>query len=103
MPVFEVPMFDPSIQTLAAEGRRGKSFSGCWAPDEYVRLYAPLIPINWNLFLVFRSLESQLFNKANEVQEDISGKRFDQKLAQIHLAAVRAQVGTYQKARLFSP
>merc|ERR1719225_626797 len=38
-----------------------------------------------------RSLESQLFNKANELQEDISLKRFDQRIAQIHLAAVKAQ------------
>ena len=39
-----------------------------------------------------RSLESQLFNKSNELQEDISLKRFDLRVAQIHLAAVRAQV-----------
>jgi DNA-binding protein YbaB len=45
------------------------------------------------LFIFCRSLESQLYNKANEIQEDISGKRFDQKMAQLHLAAVRAQVG----------
>jgi len=37
-------------------------------------------------------LESQLFNKANEIQEDISSKRFDLRVAQIHLAALRAQV-----------
>ena len=49
--------------------------------------------LNVMLMLFFRSLESQLYNKANEVQEDISGKRFEQKMAQIHLAAVRAQVG----------
>lgn len=38
-----------------------------------------------------RSLESNLFNKANELQEDISMKRFDLRVAQIHLGAVRAQ------------
>ncbi|XP_071442733.1 uncharacterized protein Stacl isoform X4 [Hetaerina americana] len=38
-----------------------------------------------------RSLEASLFNKANELQEDISLKRFDLRVAQIHLAAVRAQ------------
>ncbi|GLG98250.1 Uncharacterized protein GBIM_04837, partial [Gryllus bimaculatus] len=38
-----------------------------------------------------RSLESSLFNKANELQEDISLKRFDLRVAQIHLGAVRAQ------------
>merc|ERR1712083_482418 len=38
-----------------------------------------------------RSLEAQLFNKANELQEDISLKRFDQRVAHLHLAAIRAQ------------
>ena len=47
--------------------------------------------IQYFVFL-FRSLESQLFNKANELQEDISLKRFDLRVAQIHLSAVRAQV-----------
>ena len=36
-----------------------------------------------------------MYNKANELQEDISMKRFDLRVAQIHLAAVRAQVSTY--------
>jgi hypothetical protein len=36
-----------------------------------------------------------LYNKANELQEDISMKRFDLRVAQIHLAAVRAQVSTH--------
>lgn len=39
-----------------------------------------------------RGLESQLYNKANELQEDISMKKFDLRAKQIHLAAVRAQV-----------
>ncbi|XP_059620502.1 uncharacterized protein LOC132264349 isoform X4 [Phlebotomus argentipes] len=38
-----------------------------------------------------RGLESQLYNKANELQEDISMKKFDLRAKQIHLAAVRAQ------------
>ncbi|XP_065351573.1 uncharacterized protein Stacl isoform X10 [Cloeon dipterum] len=38
-----------------------------------------------------RSVESSLYNKANELQEDISLKRFDLRVAQIHLAAVKAQ------------
>ncbi|XP_060529111.1 uncharacterized protein LOC132703706 isoform X5 [Cylas formicarius] len=38
-----------------------------------------------------RSLEASLFNKANELQEDISMKRFDLKVAQIHLSAINAQ------------
>ncbi|KAL1116815.1 hypothetical protein AAG570_005285 [Ranatra chinensis] len=43
------------------------------------------------IFLFFRSLESSLFNKANEIQEDISAKRFELKSVQLNLAAVRAQ------------
>ncbi|EAT42175.1 AAEL006278-PA [Aedes aegypti] len=39
-----------------------------------------------------RGIESQLYNKANEIQEDISMKKFDLRAKQIHLAAVRAQV-----------
>lgn len=40
-----------------------------------------------------RSAESALFNKANELQEDISMKRFDLRVAQMHLSAINAQVG----------
>lgn len=42
-----------------------------------------------------RSLEASLFNKANEIQEDISMKRFDLRVAQIHLSAINAQVSYY--------
>ena len=42
-----------------------------------------------------RSMESQLFNKANELQEDINLKKFDQRVANLHLAAIRAQVGEW--------
>lgn len=42
-----------------------------------------------------RSLDSSLFNKANEIEEDISMKRFDLRVAQIHIAAVKAQVSCY--------
>ncbi|XP_017768871.1 PREDICTED: uncharacterized protein LOC108557011 isoform X6 [Nicrophorus vespilloides] len=38
-----------------------------------------------------RSLEASLFNKANEIQEDISMKRFDLRVAQIHLSAINSQ------------
>nr|XP_037288932.1 uncharacterized protein LOC119181793 [Rhipicephalus microplus] len=43
-----------------------------------------------------RSLESSLYNKANELQEDISMKRFDLHVAQIHLAAVKAQFALFR-------
>lgn len=39
-----------------------------------------------------RGIESQLYNKANELQEDISMKKFDLRSKQILLAAVKAQV-----------
>lgn len=42
-----------------------------------------------------RGLESQLYNKANELQEDISMKKFDLRAKQIHLAAVKAQVSEH--------
>lgn len=45
----------------------------------------------WYVY-VYRSVEASLYNKANELQEDISLKRFDLRVAQIHLAAVKAQV-----------
>jgi len=38
-----------------------------------------------------RSIESSLFNKANEIQEDISMKKYELKTTQISYAAVRAQ------------
>ena len=44
------------------------------------------------LIQYYRSLESQLFNKANEIQEEISVKRFDQGVGQLHLAAIKKQV-----------
>jgi SH3 and cysteine-rich domain-containing protein 2 len=39
-----------------------------------------------------RGLDSSLYNKANELQEDISMKNFDLRAKQIHLSAVKAQV-----------
>lgn len=39
-----------------------------------------------------RSVDSALYNKANELQEDISMKRFDLRVAQMHLSAINAQV-----------
>ncbi|CAO1427466.1 unnamed protein product [Diamesa serratosioi] len=38
-----------------------------------------------------RGLDGSLYNKANELQEDISMKKFDLRAKQIHLSAVRAQ------------
>ncbi|KAE8752927.1 hypothetical protein FOCC_FOCC000272, partial [Frankliniella occidentalis] len=38
-----------------------------------------------------RSLESALFNKANELQDEISVKKYDLRVAQMQMAAVRAQ------------
>lgn len=44
------------------------------------------------VFLLGRSLEQSMFSKANELQEDISIKRFEYRTAQMHLAAVKSQV-----------
>ncbi|XP_048485184.1 uncharacterized protein LOC105391174 isoform X1 [Plutella xylostella] len=38
-----------------------------------------------------RSLEGNLYNKVNEIQEDISLKKYDYRATQLHLASVRAQ------------
>lgn len=42
-----------------------------------------------------RVLESQLFNKSSELQEDISMKKFDLQAKKLHLAAIRAQVNKW--------
>jgi len=38
-----------------------------------------------------KNLDQQLFNKANEIQEEISKKRFELRVAQIRLAGIRAR------------
>ncbi|XP_044755270.1 uncharacterized protein LOC123314203 [Coccinella septempunctata] len=38
-----------------------------------------------------RSVEASLYNKANELQEDISMKRFDLRVSHMHLSAINAQ------------
>ncbi|XP_013177612.1 PREDICTED: uncharacterized protein LOC106125076 [Papilio xuthus] len=38
-----------------------------------------------------RNLENNLYSKVNEIQEDISLKKYDYRATQLHLAAVRAQ------------
>jgi len=42
--------------------------------------------------MFYRSLESNLFNKANELQEELSMKRFDMRSYQLQLASLKAQV-----------
>lgn len=39
-----------------------------------------------------RGIETKFYSKANELQEEISMKKFDLRAKQIHLSAVRAQV-----------
>lgn len=46
-----------------------------------------------------RVLESQLFNKSTELQEDISMKKFDLQTKRLHLAAIRAQVSVLRYKR----
>lgn len=49
-----------------------------------------------------RSADSALYNKANELQEDISMKRFDLRVAQMHLSAINAQVRNYNAPTVVS-
>ncbi|XP_059351625.1 uncharacterized protein LOC130691526 isoform X2 [Daphnia carinata] len=42
-----------------------------------------------------RSLESNSYNKANELQEEICAKKLEWRMAQLHLAAVKAQRDLY--------
>ena len=44
------------------------------------------------MIVSFRNIENSLYHKANELQEDISMKRFDLRVNQVHLSAVKAQV-----------
>lgn len=39
-----------------------------------------------------RSIEASLLSKANELEEDISMKKFDLRVAHMHLSAINAQV-----------
>lgn len=43
-------------------------------------------------FCFHRSLDSNLFNKSNEIQEDLTQKRFELYVSSLHLAAVKSQV-----------
>ena len=42
--------------------------------------------------VINRSLESNSYNKASELQEEICAKKLEWRMAQLHLAAVKAQV-----------
>lgn len=44
-----------------------------------------------------RSSESNLHNKVNEIQEELSMKRFDLYVANIHLAAIRSQLSLFMR------
>ena len=48
--------------------------------------------LSFNIPSSGRSLDAGLNNKANELQEDISMKRFDVRVMQMHLGALKAQV-----------
>ncbi|KAG9510892.1 SH3 and cysteine-rich domain-containing protein [Fragariocoptes setiger] len=50
-----------------------------------------------------RSLDSKLHNKVNEIQEELSLKKFDSYVAHIHLAAVRAQLSLFHTRPLYLP
>ncbi|CAB3242978.1 unnamed protein product [Arctia plantaginis] len=42
-----------------------------------------------------RGIESNLYSKVNEIQDDMSKNKYDYRATQLHLAAVRAQVSLY--------
>jgi len=44
------------------------------------------------IFLFYRSLDSNLINKVNELQEDVSAKQYELYLSLLRLSAIRAQV-----------
>lgn len=50
-------------------------------------------------FESFRTVESNLYNKTSELQEEICLKKLDLRVAQLHLAAVKAQVWYYPSFR----
>lgn len=43
-------------------------------------------------FYIYRSLDTSLYNKVNEIQEDVSSKQQDLHTANIHMAAMKSQV-----------
>merc|ERR1711862_498236 len=47
--------------------------------------------------ILSKNLDQQLFNKANEIQEEISKKRYDLRCYQIKLSGIRAQKQLYDK------
>jgi len=50
-----------------------------------------------------KNLDQQLFNKANEIQEEISKKRFELRVAQIKLAGIRARKILYADTDKLQP
>ena len=46
-------------------------------------------------FESYRTVESNLYNKTSELQEEICLKKLDLRVAQLHLAAVKVQVNAY--------
>ncbi len=59
----------------------------------YGYLYNAGLQTIFSLFhCVNRSLESNSYNKASELQEEICAKKLEWRMAQLHLAAVKAQV-----------
>uniref|UniRef100_A0A1A9ZCC0 Uncharacterized protein n=1 Tax=Glossina pallidipes TaxID=7398 RepID=A0A1A9ZCC0_GLOPL len=45
-----------------------------------------------------RGIEGQLYNKVNEMQEDLSMKKFDLHTKQLHLAAIKTQIESQNDA-----
>merc|ERR1712117_404697 len=48
--------------------------------------------------LLSKNLDQQLFNKANEIQEEISKKRYDLRCYQIRISGIKAQKHLYDNS-----
>lgn len=79
------------IRQLQVSNRSSSSSSSTHTPplSLFLRLQDSIDALNRTQT---RGLEGQLYNKVNELQEDLSMKKFDLRAKQIHLAAIRAQV-----------
>lgn len=58
----------------------------------YILICGKYIIIWFFICFLDRSLEQSMFSKANELQEDISKKKYEFRTTQMHLAAFKSQV-----------
>jgi hypothetical protein len=87
------PLRDEIIVDRATQNSARNRYDSLRKEAEELNVQSKMLEEAYNKMSMMRtrSLESQLFNKANELQEDISLKRFDHRVAHLHLAAIKAQ------------